>query len=67
VFTPLIWILPIFKPSIDDRVNLLKFQVQEAETDGSLIYATSVYDHESNMIRDGYYGDGRKVVTFSEY
>lgn len=54
-----------FSPSSDDRINLLRFPIQEAESDGTLTYAASTYDHESNMIRDGYDSDGRKVITFS--
>jgi CheY-like chemotaxis protein len=54
-----------FIPSPDDKINLLKLAIQEAEADGTLNLAASVYDHENNMIRDGYDHPGKKIITFS--
>ena len=42
-----------FVPSPDDKINLMKLDIQDAEPDGTLKMAASVYDHENNMIRDG--------------
>jgi CheY-like chemotaxis protein len=54
-----------FVPSPDDKINLLKLSIQDAETDGTLNLAASVYDHENNIIRDGFDYPGKKIITFS--
>jgi hypothetical protein len=54
-----------FVPSVDDKVNLLKMGIPDAECDGTLQLAASVYDHENNMIRDGFDCNGKKIITFS--
>ena len=51
--------------SIDDGFNLLKLPVKEAENDGSLRYIASTYDPYDQVIRDGYYPGGRKLITFA--
>ncbi|MCD8030763.1 MAG: phosphoenolpyruvate synthase [Bacteroides sp.] len=51
--------------SIDDGFNLLKLHVKEAEQDGSLQYIASTYDPYDQIIRDGLYPGGRKVITFA--
>ncbi len=54
-----------FLPSPDDGINLLRNRIEKASGDKAIRYAVSVYDHESNMIRDGADLPGRKIVTFS--
>jgi CheY-like chemotaxis protein len=54
-----------FVPSTNDAVNLLKLRIKDAEGDGSLKNAVSVYDYESNVVRDGIMNTGKKVITFS--
>lgn len=51
--------------SIDDGFNLLKLPVKEAEKDGALNYIASTYDPYDQIIRDGLYPGGRKVITFA--
>ncbi|MCD8079843.1 MAG: phosphoenolpyruvate synthase, partial [Bacteroides sp.] len=51
--------------SIDDGFNLLKLHVKEAEQDSSLQYIASTYDPYDQIIRDGLYPGGRKVITFA--
>ena len=51
--------------SIDDGFNLLKLHVKEAENDGALRYIASTYDPYDQIIRDGLYPGGRKVITFA--
>ncbi len=55
-----------FIPSVDDGANLLKIPFKDAEKDASFRYAASTYDYENHMIRDGVYGPGKRVVTFSQ-
>lgn len=51
--------------SIDDGFNLLKLHVKDAESDGSLRYIVSTYDPYDQVIRDGFYEGGRKLITFA--
>lgn len=51
--------------SIDDGFNLLKLHVKEAEKDGSLRFIASTYDPYDQVIQDGYYPGGRKLITFA--
>lgn len=51
--------------SIDDGFNLLKLNVKEAEKDGALHYIASTYDPYDQIIRDGLYPGGRKLITFA--
>ena len=50
--------------TIDDSFNLLKLNLKEAEKDGSLRYISSTYDPVDQVIRDGYYPGGRKIISF---
>jgi CheY-like chemotaxis protein len=52
-------------PSVDDKVNLLKLKIDEAEDDISFRYAGSTFDRENNKIVDGLSIPGKRVVTFS--
>lgn len=51
--------------SIDDGFNLLRLPVKEAEKEGSLRYIASTYDVHDQVIRDGLYPGGRKLITFA--
>ncbi len=51
--------------SIDDGFNLLKLHVKEADKDGALNYIASTYDPYDQIIRDGLYPGGRKVIAFA--
>jgi len=54
-----------FVPSPDESVNLLKLRIKEAEKDGSLKHAASVYDYADNTIKEGAHYEGKKIVTFA--
>lgn len=51
--------------SVDDSFNLMKLNIREAEKDDSLRLMVSTFDPYDQIIRDGYYEGGRKVVTFA--
>jgi len=51
--------------STDDGINMLEFPIEEADKDGSIKKICSVYDFQDNVIRDGSYGQGKKLITFS--
>ena len=50
---------------VDDGFNILNLKVKEAEHDNSLNYIASTYDPYDQVIRDGIYDGGRKVITFA--
>ena len=49
---------------VDDGFNILNLRVKEADKDGSLQYIASTFDPYDQVIRDGIYEGGRKVITF---
>ncbi len=55
--------LPVF--SVDDGFNILNLRVKEADKDQSLQGIASTYDPVDQIIRDGIYEGGRKVISFS--
>ena len=56
---------------VDDGFNILKLKVKDADQDRSvkghspLAYIASTYDPYDQVIRDGIYDNGRRVITFS--
>ena len=54
-----------FKISTDDNENLLELNVKDAEKDGTLRLIASTFDYNDQMLRDGIFEGGRKVITFS--
>ena len=50
---------------VDDGFNILKLRVKEADKDGSLNFIASTFDPYDQVIRDGLYEGGRKVITFA--
>lgn len=50
--------------SVDDAFNLLKLNLKDADADGALKYIVSTYDPVDQVIRDGYYPGGRKIISF---
>lgn len=51
--------------SIDDSFNFIRLGLKDAEKDGSLRYISSTYDPMDQIIREGYYEGGRKVISFT--
>lgn len=49
---------------VDDGFNILKLKVKDADKDGSLNYIASTYDPYDQVIRDGIYEGGRKIISF---
>lgn len=49
---------------VDDGFNILKLKVKDADKDGSLNYIASTYDPYDQVIRDGIYDGGRKIISF---
>ncbi len=53
------------KIEMDDSFNLLQLPIKEAEKDGSLRFIASTYDPNDQIIRDGLFDGGRKVISFA--
>ena len=49
---------------VDDGFNIKNLRVKQAAEDGSLTYIASTYDPTDQIIRDGIYEGGRKVISF---
>lgn len=49
---------------VDDGFNILRLGVREAERDQTLNFIASTYDANDDIIRDGIYPGGRKLITF---
>lgn len=50
--------------STNDGFNLLKLSIKDAEKDNSIRYISSTYDPVDQVIYDGYYDSGRKIISF---
>jgi 1-deoxy-D-xylulose-5-phosphate reductoisomerase len=50
---------------VDDGFNILSLRVKEADKDGSLQGIASTFDPVDQIIRDGLYEGGRKVISFA--
>lgn len=49
---------------VDDGFNILNLRVKEAYKDGALNYIASTYDPDDQIIREGLYETGRKIISF---
>ena len=49
---------------VDDGFNILNLRVKEAYKDGALNYIASTYDPDDQIIREGLYDNGRKIISF---
>ena len=49
---------------VDDGFNIKKLRVKQADADGSLTYIASTFDPVDQVIRDGIYEGGRKIISF---
>ena len=50
---------------VDDGFNILNLRVKEAYKDGALNYIASTYDPDDQVIREGLYDVGRKIISFN--
>ena len=54
-----------FVPSTDDGINILRIDIKDANNDGAMKYVASTYDRTNNILRDGIFYQGKRVITFS--
>jgi hypothetical protein len=50
---------------VDDGFNILNLKVKDADQDNALNYIASTYDPTDQVIRDGLYEGGRKIISFN--
>ena len=48
---------------VDDGFNIRRMKVKDADRHGTLRYISSTYDPCDQIIRDGYYEGGRKIIS----
>lgn len=51
--------------TVDDSFNLKKMRIRQAEGDSPLRYISSTYDPVDQIVRDGFYTGGRKIISFA--
>lgn len=54
-----------FKTSIDDAVNLQKFEINKIKHFRNMNHVASTWDRQNQRIVDNNFEDGRKIITFS--
>jgi len=54
-----------FRLKVDDGQNLLELPISEAEKDGNLKFLASTFDPLDQVIRDGLWEGGRKIISFA--
>jgi len=54
-----------YQVSTDDAVNLSRLKIDEASGDTAFRHVVSVYDYQSDVVRDGINYEGKKIITFA--
>ncbi|PKP21959.1 MAG: phosphoenolpyruvate synthase [Bacteroidetes bacterium HGW-Bacteroidetes-21] len=54
-----------FTPSVDDGINIALLDIKKVFEKPSSRFLLSTYDYQNNVLRDGYYEGGMKVLTFA--
>lgn len=55
-----------FKTSVDDSVNLERFEINKVKHFRNLKYVASTWDMQNQTISDSSFEEGRKVITFNQ-
>jgi CheY-like chemotaxis protein len=54
-----------FVATTDEKHNLLKLEISDAEKDESIKLLSSTYDYQNGTMTEGFYEHGKKVITFA--
>lgn len=54
-----------YHASTDDAVNLARLKLSAADGNKTLKHVASVYDYESDVVRDGSSHEGKRLITFA--
>ena len=55
-----------FKTSLDDAINLQRFEINKVRHFRNLRYVASTWDMQNQRISDSTFDEGRKIITFSQ-
>ncbi len=55
-----------FKTSLDDAINLQRFEINKVRHFRNLRYVASTWDMQNQRISDSTFEEGRKIITFSQ-
>lgn len=55
-----------FKTSLDDAINLQRFEINKVRHFRNLRYVASTWDMQNQRISDSSFEEGRKIITFSQ-
>jgi len=54
-----------FMPSTDESVNYLTESIRQAQKDESIYDISSAYDYDFNILKEGRYAKGKRLITFA--
>lgn len=54
-----------FSPSTDDGINIKSLRIKEADKDKSIYDISSVFDFQNNILREGRFYKGKRLITFA--
>jgi CheY-like chemotaxis protein len=54
-----------FKPNVDETMNFFRTKIRELKDHSSMKHVVSTFDYEDQIIRDGLYEGGKKIITFA--
>ncbi len=54
-----------FTPAVDETINLFRTSIRQVKGSSSLKYVASTFDYEDNIIRDGLYDKGTRIISFA--
>jgi CheY-like chemotaxis protein len=54
-----------FTPDVDETVNFFKTRIRDLKDESALRQVASTFDYGDQIIRDGLYEGGKKIITFA--
>ncbi len=54
-----------FHPAVDETINIHKTRIRQLKGESALKYVASTFDYEDQIIRDGLYENGTRIITFA--
>lgn len=54
-----------FTPNVDETVNFFRTRIRDLKDDSALRHVASTFDYGDQIIRDGLYEGGKKIITFA--
>ena len=54
-----------FQPAVDETINLHHIKIRNIKGESALKFVASTFDYEDQIIRDGLYENGTRIITFA--